>query len=151
MTHLSRRPVRTAPTRKITSSLAVGVALAALSAANAGATTAPTFTVVIDSLLCHTTEDNSGPDEPFLLGNNVRIWGNGSLNNEESANVNATFDGQGTASIKLYDADLGSWPDYHDFLGEVVVNADQVDQGSQTGTFTKDGASYEVYYHVNSR
>jgi hypothetical protein len=116
-----------------------------------GGTAAPKFTVVVDSLLCHVTEDNTGADEPYLLGNNVRFWGNGSLNNEQSATVDRSFDAQGNASIKLYDADLGAWPDYDDYLGTVSVTADQIGQGDITGKFTGDGASYEIVYHVDAR
>lgn len=114
-------------------------------------TTAPKFTVVVESLLCHVTEDNTGPDEPYLLGNGVRFWGNGSLNNEQSVNVDRSFPGQGTASIRLYDADLGAWPDYDDFLGSVSVSSSKINQGTQVGTFTEDGASYEIFFHVISR
>ena len=116
-----------------------------------GGTSAPKFTVVVESLLCHVTEDWTGPDEPYLLGNNVRFWGNGSLNNEQSVNIDRSFDGQGTASIKLYDADLGAWPDYDDPLGTVIVTADQVNQGTLTGEFKGDDASYEIEYHVEPR
>jgi hypothetical protein len=155
---MTRHPSSRTVLRRATSALAAGAGIVALSGAavpatplSANADPQPKLTVVLDSLLCHVTQDNSGPDEPYLLGNGVRIWGNGSLNNEQSANVNASFDGQGTATIKLYEADLGFWPDYDDYLGKVTVTADQIDQGTQTVDVKGDGAWYEVTYHVNSR
>lgn len=135
--------------------VAGAAAVAALSTLAVGAMSAPAsadastpFTVRIESLLCNVTEDWTGPDEPYLLGNNNRIWGNGSLNDRQSTNVGVSFGAIGTASIKLYDADAGSWIDPDDFLGEIVVDSSALNQGRQTGRFTLDGANYEITYYV---
>lgn len=135
--------------------VAGAAALAALSTLAVGAMSAPAsadastqFKVYIESLMCNETEDWSGPDEPYLLGNDNRIWGNGSLNNGQSTSVGVSFTSVGTASIKLYDSDAGSWFDRDDFLGEIVVDSSQLNQGRQTGRFTRDGANYTITYYV---
>ena len=106
------------------------------------------LTVVVDELYCVETEDFSGADEPYLTANDQRIWGNGSLNNQQGTNVNASFTASNNVTIKLYDADVGSWFDTDDYIGEVRLTLADVNQGTQTRTIEGDGAEYRITYHV---
>jgi hypothetical protein len=127
-----------------------GVCALALGAAAPGAhADAKPFKVHIGALVCQQTEDSTGADEPYLLFNGDRIWGNGSLNDRQSAYVGKIGDSSGTAEIELFDADAG-WFDDDDFLGRVTVTEEQIGQGLQIGRFTEDGASYRLYYTVTA-
>ena len=99
------------------------------------------------SLYCESTEDWTGPDEPYLLVNGVRVWGNASMNDRESEEINVSLDARGATQIRLFDEDAG-WFDDDDPLGVVTVGESQIDQGVQFGSFTDDGANYTLVYTV---
>ena len=104
-------------------------------------------TLKIKSLYCETTEDNSGPDEAYLVVNGEQVWGAQSINDREPRPIDIEIDFSTSAEIKLYDEDTGIF-DKDDHLGTVTVTADLAGQGEQQGMFTEDGANYTLYYEV---
>lgn len=72
------------------------------------------------------------------------------MNDRDTEDLDArTFGFVGTAQIRLYDEDAG-WFDDDDFLGEVIATADQAGHGEQFGRFTRDGASYDLVFRVET-
>jgi hypothetical protein len=100
------------------------------------------------TLLCNETEDFWGSDECFLevFTDAGRKTYRQDLNNGESMEINDTLPFSNRAKIRLWDLDLGRWPDYHDLLGSVVITATPVQNSS--ATFTQDGADYVLTYDV---
>lgn len=105
-------------------------------------------TLKLVSLECHTTEDSSGADEPYLRVNGNNVWGPISLNDGQSATINLQVDFTDSAEIKLYDQDVGSFFDTDDHLGTLTANLGQLGQGEQRGDFNGDGASYTLVWEV---
>jgi hypothetical protein len=101
----------------------------------------------LKSLFCESTEDSTGADEPYILVNGSRVWGNASMNDNESEDIDVTVKASGNSTITLFDEDTGVFDD-DDKLGVVTVTESQIGQGQQTGKFTGDGANYTLYYTV---
>lgn len=165
---MSRQLTRSARTnRRTTRAIAGGLAALALVAGAAqsasardgagdeggggsdgGTNQAVSLNVKILSLTCAETEDIMGADEPYLLFNGDRFWGNASMNNGEGESINITRKSSGTAWIELFDEDSGVLGDEDDHLGTVFITKEQKGQGVQVGRFTKDDADYTLYYQV---
>jgi hypothetical protein len=101
----------------------------------------------INTLYCHTTEDSSGADEAYLVVDGQQIWGDQSINDDQSRTVNREVDFTTSVEIKLFDRDTGVW-DKDDYLGTITVDHTLAGQGEQQGKFTEDGAHYTLYYEV---
>jgi hypothetical protein len=126
-----------------------------LCAAGAGSTTASAeaaqrYKLNLHTIYCESTEDWTGADEPYLLVNGSRVWGNASMNNRESEDIYRTREESGSTEIRLYDEDAGGIFDPDDLLGTVTVDESQIDQGTQQGHFIEDGANYTLYYTVEA-
>jgi hypothetical protein len=113
-----------------------------------GGTHPVTLTVTLLSLNCTETEDTMGADEPYLLFNGDRVWGNSSMNNSEGESINITRKSSGVAWVELYDEDSGVFWDDDDHLGTIFITKEQKGQGLQVGRFTSDGADYTLFYQV---
>lgn len=102
-------------------------------------------------LKCNQTEDIAGPDEPYMRFNGIVVWGPVSMNNGQSHNLTTIpllpFFGLG--AVELFDQDIGGflW-DPDDFLGAIPVTASLIGLGIQVGSFTGDGANYQLFYEV---
>lgn len=79
-------------------------------------------TLRLNSILCKTTEDSTGADEPYLLVGNRQVWGSQSMNDNETEDLtvvpNIPFNSR--IRLSLYYQDAG-WFDNDDFLGSWVV------------------------------
>jgi hypothetical protein len=101
--------------------------------------------IILSSLTCRQTEDNTGDDEAEL-----RIWADNhyisarkDMNNGETWNLGIPLEFNNRVKIQLWDLDNPGFPLYddHDHLGTVTIDPTQ---NSGTGTFTDDGADYEI-------
>jgi hypothetical protein len=102
------------------------------------------------SIHCQTTEDVTGPDEPYILVGFRQVWGSQGLNdreNEDLGNIPAVpF--RTNARLSLYDQDVGGLVDDDDFLGTWIVRASEQGQGETEARFNGDGADYTITYEV---
>ncbi|MFN8495853.1 MAG: hypothetical protein U0350_50135 [Caldilineaceae bacterium] len=105
-------------------------------------------TLFIKSLTCNETEDLTGSDECLLevFTDDGRKPYRQDMNNGDVWDINDQFPFTTRAKIRLWDLDLGHWPDYHDLLGTAIIRVDPV--VNATATFTQDGADYELTYDV---
>jgi hypothetical protein len=105
--------------------------------------------VLLDKLICKTTEDDTGDDEC-----RVEIFVDGvltttltrDLNEGEQWQLNESHVFASRVKVRLYDDDLGDWRDPDDWLGDVFIDTSPV--GHATATFTEDEAEYELLYRV---
>ena len=99
-------------------------------------------------LSCSEPEDASG-DEAFMRVGGRRIW-SGSMDSGNTANLSTlpAIQFAENINVSLWDEDGPQWLDSDDHLGTIRVSRDQVGQGDVTGTFTLDGANYELTYRV---
>ena len=95
-------------------------------------------TLFIKSLLCNETEDVTGSDECLLevFTDAGRKTYRQTLNNSESFEINDTLPFTTRAKIRLWDLDLGRWPDYHDHLGTVVIRDTPVENSTASSPET---------------
>lgn len=102
----------------------------------------------IKSLTCHETEDCTGSDECFLevFTSAGRKTYRQNMNNGEVWEINDTLPFTSRTKVRLWDLDLGRWPDYHDHLGTVVLRDVPVENSS--AAFTLDGANYTLTFDV---
>ncbi|WP_428273608.1 hypothetical protein [Candidatus Palauibacter sp.] len=102
------------------------------------------------SLRCHEPED-AGGDEAFLRVGGRRVWSR-SMDRESVENLLTlpAIQFAETTNVSLWDEDGPQWLDSDDYLGTVQVSRDQLEQGDVTGSFTLDGANYELTYRVIS-
>jgi hypothetical protein len=100
------------------------------------------------SLYCQDQEDDTGPDEPYLLVDGKKIdcspmseGGSKSLSHIE------VFKFEGNISVRLRDED---WPDADDDLGTVVIKSSGLDDPEKEleAEFRKDDAHYLLRYRV---
>lgn len=105
-------------------------------------------TLFIKTLTCNETEDWTGHDECMLevFTNAGRKTYRQNMNNGEVWEINDKLPFQSRVKIRLWDLDLGRWPDYHDRLGTVVIRDTLVENSS--ASFTDDGADYVLTYDV---
>lgn len=105
-------------------------------------------TLYIKSLTCNETEDLTGSDECLLevFTNAGRKTYRQDLNNGEVWEINDQLPFTTRAKVRLWDLDLGRWPDYHDHLGTVMIRDTPVFNSS--ASFTLDGADYVLTYDV---
>jgi hypothetical protein len=105
-------------------------------------------TLFIKTLTCNETEDYGGSDECLLevFTNAGRKTYRQDMNNGQVWEINDKLPFQDRAKIRLWDLDLGRWPDYHDHLGTSVIRSNPVE--NSTTTFTLDGADYVLTYDV---
>ena len=105
-------------------------------------------TLFIKSLTCNETEDWTGPDECLLevFTDAGRKTYRQDMNNGEVWEINDQLRFTARAKVRLWDIDLGRWPDYHDHLGTVIIR-DNLVENSQS-SFTLDGADYVLTYDV---
>jgi hypothetical protein len=91
----------------------------------------------IKSLTCNETEDWTGSDECLLevFTDAGRKTYRQDMNNGEVWEINDTPAFTVRARIRLWDLDLGRWPDYHDHLGTVVIRETPVQNSSATFTW----------------
>ncbi|HEY9753032.1 MAG TPA: hypothetical protein V6C46_08770 [Coleofasciculaceae cyanobacterium] len=102
----------------------------------------------IKSLTCNETEDTFGSDECLMevFTNAGRKTYRQDMNNGEVFEINDELPFTARAKVKLWDLDLGRWPDYNDHLGTVVIRDTPVQNSS--ASFTLDGADYVLTYDV---
>lgn len=105
-------------------------------------------TLFLKSLTCNETEDWTGSDECLLevFTNAGRKTYRQDLNNGEVMDINDQLPFTSRAKVRLWDLDLGRWPDYHDHLGTVIIRDTPVTNSS--ASFTLDGADYVLTYDV---
>ena len=113
-------------------------------AANAARST--WFTLRLERLECHRTEDRAGSDEAKLAlaidGQHASTWRR-ELDKKECLRLGAKFRFRREATLNLWDEDSLD-PDDH--LGTVRIPARSAARG--VGRFTKDGARYTIHYVV---
>jgi len=104
----------------------------------------------IKSLTCNETEDWTGSDECLLevFTDAGRKTYSQDMNNGEVWEINDILPFTARARIRLWDLDLGRWPDYHDLLGTVVIRDTPVQNSS--ATFNLDGANYLITFDVQA-
>lgn len=105
-------------------------------------------TLYIKSLTCNETEDWSGSDECLLevFTDAGRKTYRQDMNNGENWELNDQLPFTNRAKVKLWDLDIGRWPDYHDHLGTVIIRDTPVE--NSVASFTLDGADYVLTYDV---
>ena len=102
------------------------------------------------SLRCNEPED-AGGDEAFLRVGGRRVWSRSmDSDSEEDLSTLPAIQFAETTNVSLWDEDGPQWLDSDDHLGTVQVSRDQLEQGDVTGSFTLDGANYELTYRVIS-
>lgn len=91
-------------------------------------------------------------DEPFINIGAKKVWSGKGFRNgtthtfpQDDGAIVEVFGSSTT--MRLYEEDLGYWPDKHDYMGEWKVTGSQAGKGLQTASFTKNG-HYEVKYEV---
>ncbi len=101
------------------------------------------------SLQCHQTEDNLGPDEPYLVVNQNVVWGPTSMGSGQSTTLQVVdpIEFAGNVGVQLFDQDTG-FLDPDDLLGGISISGQQAGQGTRQGSFTGDGAIYTLNYEV---
>lgn len=104
-------------------------------------------TLTINTIQCHTTEDNSAHDELYVCLNGARVWGPTDIKNNQSIDpsIKSGFDGQ--INVQLWDED--SW-DPDDKIGEFTVHAHEAGEGNKNVALHNSGASYTIWYRVFS-
>jgi len=104
----------------------------------------------IKSLTCNETEDTFGSDECLLevFTDAGRKTYRQDMNNGEVWEINDKLPFTERVKVRLWDLDLGRWPDYHDHLGTVVIRNNPVTNSS--ASFTLDGADYALTYDVQA-
>lgn len=104
--------------------------------------------IFIKTLTCNETEDWTGSDECLLevFTNAGRKTYRQDMNNGEVWEINDTLAFTDRVKVRLWDLDLGRWPDYHDHLGTAIIR-DTAVHNSQS-SFTLDGADYVLTYDV---
>jgi len=105
--------------------------------------------VILEELTCVKTEDDSGADESrleILVDGAPEATLRKDLNDGQKWMLSQSYRFEDQVQVKLYDDDLGYWPDEHDFLGDVLIDTTPVSHA--TATFTKDEAYYQLEYSV---
>jgi len=100
------------------------------------------------SLDCIDQEDDTGPDEPYLVINGKKIdCGSMSEGQSKSLLNEGMFKFDGNILVNLWDYD---WPDSDDNLGQGRITAtDAIDPERELTTkFKKDDAEYNLNYKV---
>lgn len=109
-------------------------------------TNLPTYRLVLNDLRCLKTEDNGGPDECRLdiWADNAHYAYNNDLNNGDTWNLGLNILFKKKVRIRLTDLDNPGFPFYddHDYLGEIEIKPQQVEEGKTT--FDRDDAIYEL-------
>src|SRR6476646_422932 len=97
-------------------------------------------------LQCIETEDVTGGDEAYIRVNGAVVWGVVTINNGENRNLTPVppISFFGTAVVELFDQDVGGFIDPDDFLGSIIVSAADLNTGPKIGSFTGDGANYNL-------
>ena len=126
--------------------LSAAIALIGLTVLPTATFAAPTSSVRLVRLECHNTEDSTGADEAYLNYNGNRVFGIKKINDGQSRNIGVVKSLSGTATVSLYDED---WPDGDDFLGSIIIRADERGTGLRSQNFTRDGAFYTLFYRVD--
>jgi hypothetical protein len=100
------------------------------------------------SLVCKTTEDDTGPDEIYLLANGLKVWGQ-VMNDNDVADLTAVdaIDFKQRVRFDLYDEDVGG-PDDDDHLGTFYARSGQAGRGELEYKFREDDADYTLTYEV---
>ncbi|KAM3093833.1 hypothetical protein ACKFKF_28410 [Phormidesmis sp. 146-12] len=106
--------------------------------------------LLIKSLTCNETEDTTGDDECMMetYTNAGRKTYRQNMNNGQVWEINDELPFTVRAKVKLWDLDLGRWPDRHDHLGMVVIRDTPVQNSS--ASFTLDGADYVLTCDVRA-
>ena len=105
--------------------------------------------VILEELTCVKTEDDSGADESrleILVDGAPEATLRNKLNDGQKWELSQSYRFEDQVQVKLYDDDLGYWPDEHDFLGDVLIDTSPVSHA--TATFTKDEAYYQLEFSV---
>lgn len=104
--------------------------------------------IFIKALTCNETEDLTGSDECLLevFTDAGRKTYRQDLNNGEVWEINDKLPFRERVKVRLWDLDLGRWPDYHDHLGTVVIRDTPVE--NSVASFTLDGADYQLSFDV---
>lgn len=125
---------------------ALGLTTAATAAPTRQANATGAYTIVLDRLVCYDTED-WGADEPYLTVDGSTVWGPGSINNGQTADVNVTRTFSGSITINLYEDD---WPDADDYISSIIVYEGAAGLGEQSLSFINagNGSHYTLYFHV---
>jgi len=108
----------------------------------------PATDILIKKLKCRTTEDYTGADECRLMiyadDKLVKVFYD-DLNDGDEATVSFKFSFNNSATAKLYDDDIPSIGDAHDFLGQIDINSNST---NGVGVFDRDDAFYELTWSI---
>ncbi len=102
------------------------------------------------SLHCTKTEDDFGADEPYIKVNGLTVWGPGSLNDGQTADLTVDcppFDAQLGQAVELWEQDNPPF-DPDDFLGSFVLTAPPAGVNTQTHHYTGDESDYTLTYEI---
>ncbi|OHD54681.1 MAG: hypothetical protein A2Y33_02555 [Spirochaetes bacterium GWF1_51_8] len=105
-------------------------------------------TLVLKTLNCVKTEDAEGHDEcriEVFCDTGLQVLEK-DMSASDTWQIDKPFEFQGSISVKLWDMDLGYWPDYHDYLGEIKIQAAPVTGIVQE--YTGEGSHYKLTYDV---
>jgi hypothetical protein len=106
--------------------------------------------LVVKTLTCNTTEDDTGADESYLdifIDGQLFETVNKDLNDGDSFYINREYVFFSGAHFRLMDADTGVLWDDDDNLGEFDIDTTL---GDHSGSFTGDGANYTITYTVGT-
>lgn len=109
--------------------------------------------LVLVSLHCEETEDTTGADEPYILVNGNRVWGPGSLNDNDTVDLSKAVNPiafANHANIQVWDQDTGAFDD-DDKLGDFTVSSEEVAEGDKSRRISGDGSKYTLFYRVEKQ
>lgn len=96
-------------------------------------------------ITCHTQEDHTGRDHPYIAVNGKRLWGPKGMREGQTREIQRDYRFPRRATVRLYEQD-----DYEpdDFLGEHEVTGKDISKGEQEFTFAEDDANYSIWIEV---
>jgi hypothetical protein len=104
----------------------------------------------IKSIYCNATDDDIGPDEIYITldGKYIQRIGPLIMNINENLEIREFMDFNRRVIVKLWEEDLGRWPDYPDLLGTLYITSNDVSEGERSTSFTGLGWDYRITYEV---
>jgi hypothetical protein len=96
-------------------------------------------------LTCQRTEDTTGADEAKLTYNGETVFRT-RINDGQTRTIGIVRRVNGQARVNLFDEDS---PDADDFLGSITISESELNQGSRSQDFFRDGANYTLFYRVS--
>ncbi|MBN1636570.1 MAG: metallophosphoesterase [Deltaproteobacteria bacterium] len=105
------------------------------------------YTLILKTLVCHVTEDDTGSDETYLKVNGKTFWGPHDMNNGHIYHLDKLIkvSEEGDIKIQLYDEDAGWLIDPDDYLGTATLKPEP---GERMSIFRKDECFYSLFYSI---